>query len=127
MAGTDRTEKPTAKRRRESRDNGQVARSVELSGGATLVGGLIGVMTFGPKIVSNAGEAMHAIWSQIANGSSVTSASGLHGLEQIVVKVMLATVAPIAAICIAVGLIANVAQVGLKPRMKALQPGVRAA
>ncbi len=37
-------------------------------------------------------------------------------------KVMLTTVAPIAAICIAVGLIANVAQVGLKPRMKALSP-----
>jgi flagellar biosynthesis protein FlhB len=122
MAGTDRTEKPTAKRRREARDSGQVARSVELSGGATLVGGLIGVIAFGPKIVSNAGDAMSAIFGQIANGSSVTSAAGLHGLEQLVLKVMLATVAPIAAICVAVGLIANVAQVGLKPRMKALSP-----
>ncbi len=52
----------------------------------------------------------------------MTSAAGLHGLEELVLKVMLTTVAPIAAICIAVGLIANVAQVGLKPRMKALSP-----
>jgi flagellar biosynthesis protein FlhB len=122
MAGSDRTEKPTPKRRHEARKNGQVARSVELSGGATLVGGLIGVMAFGPKIVSNSETAMQAIWGQIANGSSVTSAAGLHGLEQLVVKVMLETVAPIAAICIAVGLLVNVAQVGFKPTTKALQP-----
>jgi flagellar biosynthetic protein FlhB len=122
MAGSDKTEKPTPKRRNEARDTGQVARSVELSGGATLVGGLIGVIAFGPKMASDAGAAMQGIWGQIANGSTVTSAAGLHGLEQLVLKVILETVAPIAGICIAVGLIANIAQVGLKPRMKALSP-----
>ncbi len=122
MAGTDKTEKPTAKRRGEARDKGQVARSVELSGGATLVGGLIGVIAFGPKIVSNAGEAMTAIWGQISNGSAVTSASGLHGLEQLALNVVLKTVAPIAGICMAVGVLVNVAQVGFKPKMKAITP-----
>jgi len=97
MAGSDKTEKPTPKRRHEARSKGQVARSPELSGGATLLGGLIGVIAFGPKIATDAGEAMQAIWGQIANGSAVTSAAGLHGLEQLVMKVVLETVAPIAA------------------------------
>jgi len=122
MAGSDKTEKPTPKRRKEARDKGQVARSVELSGGATLVGGLIGIIAFGPKIVTDAGEAMTAIWGQIANGGAVTSSSGLHSLEQLVLKVMLQTVAPIAGICVTVGVLVNVAQVGLRPSTQALGP-----
>lgn len=122
MAGSDKTEKATPKRRKEARDKGQVARSVELSGGATLVGGLIGVIAFGPRIASDTGQAMTSIWSQIANGSSVTSAAGLHGLEQLVLKVILETVAPIAGICLLVGVLVNVAQVGFKPTTQALSP-----
>ncbi|HLI58319.1 MAG TPA: flagellar biosynthesis protein FlhB [Solirubrobacteraceae bacterium] len=122
MAGTDRTEKPTPKRRREAREKGQVARSMEISSAAVLVGGLIGVIAFGPTVVSNTGAAMQAIWSEIAVRGAVTSASGLHGLEQIAIKLMLETVAPIAGICLAVGLLANVAQVGLRPSIQALRP-----
>lgn len=122
MAGTERTEKPTPKRRKETRDKGQVARSVELSGASVLVGGLIGVIAFGPAIAAHAGAAMQAIFGQIANGSAVTSAAGLHGLEQIVLKALLQTVAPIAAICAGIALLANVAQVGMKPSMQALRP-----
>ncbi|HET9124712.1 MAG TPA: flagellar biosynthesis protein FlhB [Solirubrobacteraceae bacterium] len=122
MAGSDKTEKPTPKRRHEARKKGQVARSPELSGGATLVGGLIGIIAFGPKIVTDAGAAMQAIWGQIANGSAVTSASGLHGLEQLVMQVVLDAVAPIAGICLAVGVLVNVAQVGVRPSMHALRP-----
>ncbi|MGH2910562.1 MAG: flagellar biosynthesis protein FlhB [Solirubrobacteraceae bacterium] len=122
MAGTERTEKPTPKRRKEARDKGQVARSVELSGASVLVGGLIGVIAFGPAIAAHAGAAMQAIFGQIANGSAVTSAAGLHGLEQIVLNALLQTVAPIAAICAGIALLANVAQVGMKPSMQALRP-----
>lgn len=122
MAGTDRTEKPTAKRRKEAREKGQVARSVEISSAAVLVGGLIGVIAFGPAVASDTGAAMQAIWGQIALGGAVTSASGLHGLEQIAIRLALETVAPIAGICLAVGVLANVAQVGMKPSMHALKP-----
>lgn len=122
MAGTDRTEKPTPKRRKEAREKGQVARSPEISSAAVLAGGLIGVIAFGPKVASDTGAAMQAIWGQIANGGAVTSASGLHGLEQIAIKVVLETVAPIAAICLGVALLANIAQVGMKPTTKALRP-----
>jgi flagellar biosynthesis protein FlhB len=122
MAGADKTEKPTPKRRQEARRNGQVARSMELSGGAVLVGGLIGVIAFGPKMVTDAGQAMTAIWGQIANGSAVTSAAGLHGLEQLAMKVVLEAVAPIAAVCVAIGVLVNIAQVGMRPSMKALSP-----
>jgi flagellar biosynthetic protein FlhB len=122
MPNTDKTEPATAKHRREARDNGQVAHSTELTGGSVLVAGLIGVIAFGPKVAGDIGGAMQAIWGQIANDSAVTSAAGLHGLEELVLKIVVETVAPIAAMCVAIGLIANVAQSGLHVSMKALSP-----
>ena len=122
MANDDKTEKPTPKRRREAREKGQVAKSVELNGAAVLVAGLLGVTMFGPKIADNAAAAMRASWAQIANGSAVTSSAGLHELMGIALHALLTTVGPIAVICLAMALLANVAQVGLRPSTKALKP-----
>ena len=122
MPASDKTEKATPKRRHEAREKGQVARSPELSGAAVLAGGLIGVVAFGPKVADSAASSMRACWSQISEGGSVTSAAGLHGLEQIVLHALLSTVAPIAAMCFAVALVVNVGQVGFRPSAQALRP-----
>ena len=125
MANDDKTERPTPKRRNEARKKGQVAKSADLSGSLVLVGGLIGVMITGPTVLSGAGAAMQASFLAISNPNKVTTGAGLHGLMEIVLQTMLRTVAPIAGICVAVGILANVAQVGLRPRLGALKPDVQ--
>ena len=125
MANDDRTEAPTAKRRSEARKKGQVAKSADLNGALVLAGGLIAISAFGPAVVSGAGSAMTTAFTQIANPNAVTSGPGLHGLMETVLQTMLKTVAPIAAICVAVAIVANVAQVGLRPRLGALTPDVK--
>ncbi len=121
-SGADRTEKATPKHRQEARDKGQVAKSPELGGAAVLAAGLIGITAFGPKIVDTVSSTMRATWAEIANGSAVTSSANLHGLMSIATQALLGTVAPIAALCVAIAVLANVAQVGIKPHMRALKP-----
>lgn len=118
----DRTEKPTAKRRREARQSGQVAKSTEINGVVVLLAGLAAIMMLGSSVVSGAGGAMQAIFALIARPHTVTSAAGLNGLLSLVEHTVETTVAPIAGICLAGALLANVAQVGMRPSMKALRP-----
>jgi flagellar biosynthetic protein FlhB len=125
MANDDRTEQPTAKRRSEARKKGQVAKSADLNGGLVLAGGLVAIIATGPAIVGGAGAAMQTAFQQIAKPNEVTSGAGLHGLLMVVLHTMLTTVAPIAGICLAVGVLANVAQVGLRPRLGALTPDIK--
>lgn len=53
----DRTEKPTARRLREARKKGQVARSRDLAQAATFGAVLVSLGWFGPRLVAGLGEA----------------------------------------------------------------------
>ena len=125
MAADDKTEQPTGKRKKQARDEGQVARSTELGGGLVLAAGLLGVTAFGPKIVDTTSGVMRDVWAQIANGSAVTSAANLRGLMDLGLKAMLVTVAPIAGLCLVIGVLANVAQVGFRPTLKPIVPDLK--
>ncbi len=50
------------------------------------------------------------------------SGSGLNGLFHAVLNTLIATLAPIAGICLGVGVLANVAQVGARPNLHKLKP-----
>jgi len=126
MAGKDhRTEKPTAKRRGEARKKGQVAKSPDLNTALVLTAGLIALSAMGPSIASGTGNAMRYAFALIAHPAEVSSAAGLKGVFELVLQTMLATVAPIAGICLAVGVLANVAQVGLRPSLTRLKPDIK--
>ena len=122
MAHDDKTEKPTAKRKKEARKKGQVAKSTDLNAALVLVGGLIAVSFMGPAVVSGVAASMRSAFGQIARPDSITSAAGLNGLFHSALHTLLTTAAPIAGICAALGLLANVAQVGFKPSATALKP-----
>jgi len=125
MAKDDKTEKATPKRKNQARKKGQVAKSNDLNGSLVVLAGLIAVSTTAPAIVSGIGSAMRAVLGEITNPSAVTSASGLHGLYEIGIQTMLSTIAPVAVTCMAVGVLANVDQVGLKPSLTVLKPDVK--
>src|SRR5436305_2255367 len=111
MAHNDKTEKPTAKRKREARKKGQVAKSTDLNTAVVLVGGLIAVTFMGPAVVSGAASSMRSAFAQIARPDSVTSAAGLNALFHAALHTLLTTAAPIGGVCMALGLLANVAQI----------------
>ena len=65
---------------------------------------------------------MRSTFAQISNPGDATSAAGLHGLFAAFLHTILATVAPIAGMCAAAGVLVNVAQVSLKPSLSAIKP-----
>ena len=123
MAGADdRTEKATPKRRGQAREKGQVARSTELTHAGVLMAGLFGVMLTAPKIMAATAGAMTSIFSQISRPHNVVSAAGLHGLLKLTETTLLKTVAPVAGICVAAGIMLNLLQVGLRFSPRAVRP-----
>lgn len=122
MANDDKTEAPTPKRLRESREEGKVAKSVELNGAGVMAAGLIGVLVMGGAFVRQSGSAMQDIFSEISRPGNIVSGAGLDGLFHLVETTLLKTVAPVAGLCVGVGLLLNVVQVGLRFTPKAVTP-----
>ena len=58
MAGHDKTEKATPKKREEARKKGQVAKSADLNGAVVLLVGLFALAATGPSIVAHCRDAM---------------------------------------------------------------------
>ncbi len=122
MAQHERTEKATPKRREQAREKGQVARSADAGGSLVLVAGLFALSLLGPQIVDSAAASFRSILREIARPGAATSAAGLQELMHNMLQTLLVTVGPIAGICMATGIVAGVAQVGLRPSPKALVP-----
>ena len=118
----DKTEKATPKRRTEARERGQVAKSTDVNAAAVLLAGLIALSFMGPSLVHGCAAAMHSIWGLISNPGQVSTAAGLHGIFNTVVHTLETTVAPICAICLVGGVLANVGQIGFHPSGTALKP-----
>jgi len=125
MADHDKTEKPTPKRKKETRKQGQVAKSTDLNGSVVLVAGLIGLTAVGPSIVSGIAGSMRSTFGDISRPGDYTTAAGLHELFSAATHALLTTVAPIAGLCMAAGVIVNVAQVSFKPSMTAIKPNFK--
>ena len=125
MAAHDKTERATPKRRNEARKQGNVAKSNDLNNAVVLSAGLIGLMFMGPKVVSGISDSMRTIFGEIAHPGTATSAAGLHSLMQVGLHIMLTTVAPIAGMCVAAGVIVNVGQVGMKPTFQTIRPNFK--
>ncbi len=121
MPRDDRTEKATPKHRERARKRGQVARSPDVGGSVVLAAGLFGVSLLGPRIVESVASSFRLIFAQAATPTRATSAAGLHGLMDSVALTLGSTVGPIAAICLAAGVLAGVAQVGFHPSLQAFR------
>ena len=127
MANDDKTEKPTGKRKGEARKKGQVAKSTELNGALVLVAGLVAISMQGPAVVNAMAGAMRSLFGMVSRPNEVSSAAGLHGIVGLIVHTMETTALPIGIICMAGGVLANVAQVGLRPTPYLLAPELQEA
>ncbi|MFZ1993316.1 MAG: flagellar biosynthesis protein FlhB [Solirubrobacteraceae bacterium] len=125
MANDDKTEKPTGKRKTEARKKGQVAKSTEINGALVLVAGLVAISMQGPAVVNAMASAMRALFGMVSKPNEVSTAAGLHGILGLMLHTMETTALPIGVICMAGGVLANVAQVGLRPTPHLLKPNFK--
>ena len=120
----DKTEAPTPRRRAEAREQGNVARSPDLTLALLLLGIILMLHATGPKLVEALRSLVHEMLDLPAlSDVSPASAAGamLHAIYT-----MAAAMAPLLVGVVVIALIGNVVQVGLYFSPKRLQPNLGA-
>jgi flagellar biosynthetic protein FlhB len=123
----DKTEAPTPRRRTEAREHGQIARSMDLSSALLLLGAMLSLGWFGPRLMAALLEAMR---EHLTTGDATASARvDVVTLVASVGKAVLVAAGPILAAVMLAGLLSNLVQVGflfttypLEPKLDRLNP-----
>ena len=119
--GQEKTEVPTEKKRRESREEGQVAFSKELSSAALLAGIVLTLVATSPIILDAMRQLMSQIFRDLAQSEEL-SIDSIFTLSGEILSIILPAFAPFAAVIIFVGIFASVLQVGVQITFKAIAP-----
>ena len=119
--GQEKTEAPTEKKRRESREEGQVAFSRELPSAALLAGILLTLIATSPLILDAFREMTTQIFREMSKADELSIGS-LYDLSGEIFSTLLPAFAPFAAIIVLVGILASVLQVGVQITLKAIAP-----
>lgn len=122
MAGSgDKTEKPTAKKRRDSRQKGQVAKSQDLTGWASLVVGLYLVPLLVRRTVDVPLDAFDSIRAASIDPSSGLAVAALGSS----LRVGLSAILPFLGVMVLANVAFTMSQTGLVLAGKALKPDVK--
>jgi len=116
----ERTEPATPRRRRQAREEGRVARSQELNSALALLAGMGLLSLAGPFMLTRLMAAMR--WLLSGSGDFDLSADMLGTYLRAGLPFVLLTLLPVAGGLCAVGVLANLAQVGLVLSWKPLAP-----
>src|SRR5581483_8590194 len=119
--GGDKTEKPTAKQRDKARKEGRVARSQEVNSAAVLLATLAALAVTGPRLLSACEQIMAGGLSR-AGDPALAGTSGVHELTQWGMRSFATAAGPVVLAAMAAGILASVAQVGLRVSGKAFKP-----
>ena len=119
--GQEKTEVPTEKKRRESREEGQVAFSKELSSAALLAGIVLTLVATSPIILDAMRQLMSQIFRDLAQSEEL-SIDSIFTLSGEILSIILPAFAPFIAVIIFVGIFASVLQVGVLITFKAISP-----
>lgn len=122
MAGQERTESATPRRQDEVRRRGQVARSTEINSVAGLLVGFLFLRAWGGTIVGQVEQVMRATLGDLHQDELTVESAMQLGLTYAGFVMLL--LAPVFAVMLLVGIVSNVAQVGLLFTMKPLVPDV---
>jgi flagellar biosynthetic protein FlhB len=124
MADPDKTEKATPKRREEARKEGNVAKSTDLSGAAVVLAGLFTLGIAGPSMVQRMAGGIH---------DSLAAGGGTDPVTKNTIGDLLMrsggdaalSLAPVVGVCALTAIVINLAQVGIRPKTKALKPNFK--
>jgi len=120
MPGQEKTEPATPRRRQEMRQKGNVARSAEVSTVAGLLVGLIFLRSFGPGLCQQLADTMRFAFGHLSRADLTMAAVQSKGLA--LVLSLAASLAPLLAGLLVVGIAVNAAQVGFLFTARALIP-----
>jgi flagellar biosynthesis protein FlhB len=120
----DKTEKATPKKQEEARKKGQVAKSQDLNGAVVLLAALLALSAFAPKMYHRISDATREILAYVSQ-PEIVGREGVGKVLSEVASAWLLSVAPIAVVCLVIGLLVSVAQVGLHPSPQALKPEMK--
>jgi flagellar biosynthetic protein FlhB len=118
MSGSDKTEQPTAKRKREARRDGNLARSPEVVAWAQMLAA--GVLL--PASFSLGQNSLRQVMTQVGVAVTRPDADAALRLFGAALQSALLALAPLALGMVAIGLAGNFAQVGFAFSGKALKP-----
>jgi len=119
----DKTEAPTPKRRTEAREQGNIARSPDLTAAVLILASLMSLQWFGPGVINALKTLVQKGLGDALNDLSINSM-----LESFVTALKLAAVAvaPILLGAMLVAIVINIVQVGFNLSTKRLQPNLGA-
>jgi len=116
----ERTEAPTPRRRREAREQGQVARSNDLGSAAVLLGGLVALYGLGAPLL---GRLIDIIRNCLGStDDSIIRPDAMLPVWRSVVVAVGAVILPFMLALLVVGVVIQIAQVGWHPTFKPLMP-----
>jgi len=109
----DRTEKPTAKKLRDARKKGQVARSRDLAVAASTVAAAVALAQLGARLVNGLGQQLARDLTRLGDDPlRLLTAGDLHGLMTAAGMALVVFVGPIALATVVAGVAAQGAQGG---------------
>jgi flagellar biosynthetic protein FlhB len=118
--GGEKTEKPTSKKREKAREEGQVAKSNEVTTTLMLVAMFSAIKLLGPYTIDRLLILYKEIMSLFSVGNiTIEYAQGLY--KHIAMKTLI-IVLPYLGIAFVIAFLSNIMQVGWKPTLKPMQP-----
>lgn len=120
----DKTEAPTPKRRQEAREQGQVARSPDLTAAAVLLSVLLLLHAYGTGVIS----ALQGLMQKLLSDESMAdlSTGSIYESLLLCIRAGFMALAPILIGVAIIAIVANIIQVGITPNMARLQPNLAA-
>ncbi len=118
----EKTEAPTPRRRAESREKGQVAKSQDLTAAISLLGGMVILSYLGPSMVKNFTGFMQMVLGY--QGSDAVSISSVFAISHVAIAVLAKTAIPTCVGLMLLGAIVTLAQVGLLFTFHPIQPNL---
>jgi flagellar biosynthetic protein FlhB len=118
----DKTEAPTARRRQEAREEGNIARSPDLTAAVLLLGVMILLKSYGPAMI----QALAALMREMLSAASLSDLGGNLIAKGLMRAILLAgkSLAPIFIGVVVIAVVMNVIQVGFFLSAKRLQPNL---
>ncbi|MCL2851791.1 MAG: flagellar biosynthesis protein FlhB [Defluviitaleaceae bacterium] len=118
----EKTEEATHKRKTDARRKGQVANSQEISTAFMLLGAFFSLGLFASWIIGNITTVFHIAYSNLAMANYVYTNEFMVGYLTFMFSRVILTAAPLLAVALMLGLIANLVQVGWHPTFEPLRP-----
>ncbi len=119
--GRDKTEQATPRRKNEARNDGNLAKSQDLTAAIMLLAAIVGLQLFGLRVFSNMRNTVQTMLSG-AHTANPARIDDLGAISAYSLRAMVAMLAPLLLLIMAAGLVAVVGQVGFLITGKPLIP-----